>query len=256
MTGFAPTTLRFYEEMGVLAAPERTASGYRVYGDRDVERLRLIARAKGLGCTLQEITALVQAWDVDECRPVKHQLRSLVKSKVADVQRHIAEQVAFAAQLQTTAKRLAGRPVDGPCDDSCGCTVVTAVVAAEGCATGCGCSTGMVTELDPVLLLSSRVATLPPIACTLAGGDMAVRITEWQVLLEEVEDRLSIPDGVRLVFGAAAPLAEISRLATAEYDCCSFFAFVITVDGRGIALEVTAPTEGRALLESVFGVPA
>jgi DNA-binding transcriptional MerR regulator len=49
LTGFNPTTLRFYETAGVLAPPLRTASGYRTYGDRDVEGLRLIARAQGPG---------------------------------------------------------------------------------------------------------------------------------------------------------------------------------------------------------------
>jgi MerR family Zn(II)-responsive transcriptional regulator of zntA len=61
LTGFAPTTLRFYEQAGVLVPPERTAAGYRLYTDRDVERLRVIARAKQLGCTLDEITELVSA---------------------------------------------------------------------------------------------------------------------------------------------------------------------------------------------------
>src|ERR687893_1166534 len=67
LTGFEPTTLRFYENAGVLAPPPRTPAGYRSYDDRDVERLRLIARAKDLGCTLDEIADLVQAWDADEC---------------------------------------------------------------------------------------------------------------------------------------------------------------------------------------------
>jgi DNA-binding transcriptional MerR regulator len=74
LTGFTPSALRFYEQAGVLSPPERTPAGYRVYGDRDVERLRLVARAKDLGCTLEEIAGLVEAWDADECGPVKHRL--------------------------------------------------------------------------------------------------------------------------------------------------------------------------------------
>ena len=58
LTGFTPTTLRFYENAGVLSPPARTGAGYRSYTDRDVDRLRLIARAKELGCTLDEITGL------------------------------------------------------------------------------------------------------------------------------------------------------------------------------------------------------
>ena len=63
-------------------------------------------------------------------------------------------------------------------------------------------------------------------------------------------------DGVRLVFEPAAPFDELMRVAVAEHDCCQFFAFAITVDTRGIALEVTAPVEALALVQSVFGTAA
>lgn len=124
LSGFSPSALRYYEQAGVLAAPERTPAGYRRYSDRDVERLRLIARAKDLGCTLDEITDLVRAWDSDECEPVKHRLRALV-DKVAEIETHLAEQTAFADQLRAAAKTLTRRPMDGPCDNMCGCTTTS-----------------------------------------------------------------------------------------------------------------------------------
>lgn len=99
-----------------------------------------------------------------------------------------------------------------------------------------------------------HVASLDaPIACTLAGDDMAVRIEEWRRTLADVERREPIPGGIRLVFRSPAPLAEITRLAEAEHGCCSFFSFAITIDGRGTALEVSAPDDGRSLLDAVFG---
>jgi hypothetical protein len=49
----------------------------------------------------------------------------------------------------------------------------------------------------------------------------------------------------------AAPIREIVRLAAGEHQCCTFFAFAVTVDARGVALEVTAPADGQSLLESV-----
>jgi DNA-binding transcriptional MerR regulator len=233
LTGFTPTTLRFYEDAGVLAPPRRTPAGYRAYDDRDVERLRLVARAKELGCTLDDIAGLVEAWDADECGPVKHRLRSLVDTKVADVRRHIGEQVAFAAQLEATAAGLADRPVDGPCDDTCGCST-SAVVATDA---------GKATGGDPAA-----------IACSLGGGDMVARVEAWQALLAGVVRRQAVAGGLRLVFGPAAPVAEIAGLAAAEHDCCRFFAFALTIDDRGIALEVTAPDDGQVLLETVFGL--
>jgi MerR family transcriptional regulator, copper efflux regulator len=270
LTGFAPSALRFYEDAGVLPLPERTAAGYRVYGDRDIERLRLVGRAKDLGCTLEEITGLVQAWDADECGPVKHRLRSLVNAKVVEVERHITDQVGFAHHLKETAAMLAARAVDGPCDDSCGCTARTGSDAASGTipsgadqsgigAAGCDCSA----PSDGGAATGGLVASVggegndgPPIACSLGGGDMQARIGEWEALLGLVTKRERVPGGLRLTFESSASLSEIARLAAAEQACCPFFGFAVTIDARGIALEVAAPADGQAMLESVFGVQA
>ena len=120
-TGFSTPTLRYYEEIGVLPPPARNGSGYRAYDDRAVERLRFVARAKRLGCTLEEITELAAAWDRDECAPVQHRLRGLVESKLGEVEARLQELLAFQAELRQAATALAGAPLDGPCDERCGC---------------------------------------------------------------------------------------------------------------------------------------
>lgn len=51
-------TIRFYEREGLLPKPQRTASGYRVYEERDVERVGFIRRNQELGFTLGEIKQL------------------------------------------------------------------------------------------------------------------------------------------------------------------------------------------------------
>lgn len=257
-SGFTPATLRYYEKAGVLASPSRTASGYRVYDERALERLQLISRAKELGCTLEEITDLVEAWEADECGPVKHRLRSLVDAKVAEAQRRISEQLAFVAQLQATAANLAVQPVDGPCDVSCGCTTASSGTPASegevaGDGGGCRCFQNG-TVAGPVASTAREPGgDTAPIACSLGGADMQGRLEEWQAVLAAVRQRRRLDSGVRLEFGPDAPLEEISRLATAEYDCCPFFGFALTIDGRGIALEVAAPADGQVLLEDVFG---
>jgi len=48
-------TIRFYERIGVLPAPQRTPAGYRVYGIEAVSRLRFVRSAQALGLTLAEI---------------------------------------------------------------------------------------------------------------------------------------------------------------------------------------------------------
>jgi DNA-binding transcriptional MerR regulator len=52
-------TLRFYEREGLLLRPVRTASGYRSYAERDLERVRFIRLCQGLGFTLREIDKLL-----------------------------------------------------------------------------------------------------------------------------------------------------------------------------------------------------
>ncbi len=61
--------------------------------------------------------------------------------------------------------------------------------------------------------------------------------------------------GLRLTFGPATPLGELMRLTAAEQDCCEFFTFAITIDSRGVALEVRAPHDALPVLHSLFGAP-
>ncbi len=45
-TGFTTKTIRYYELIGLLSAPERSDSGYRLYGPEDVERLEFARQAR------------------------------------------------------------------------------------------------------------------------------------------------------------------------------------------------------------------
>ncbi len=62
-SGVSIDTIRFWERRGVLPVPSRTASGYRVYEESSVARLRLARRLQGLGLTLDEITGALRAHD-------------------------------------------------------------------------------------------------------------------------------------------------------------------------------------------------
>ena len=92
-----------------------------------------------------------------------------------------------------------------------------------------------------------------PIACTLDSAARPQRLTDWQRALARVTARERVNGGLRLSFGADVEVAEIAQLAQAEHGCCSFFAFAITVDARGIALEVRAPDDAAELVDSLFG---
>ena len=53
-------TIRFYEKIGLLAAPARTNGNYRDYSQRHLARLSFIRRARDLGFTLDQVRALIR----------------------------------------------------------------------------------------------------------------------------------------------------------------------------------------------------
>jgi DNA-binding transcriptional MerR regulator len=64
-SGVSVDTVRFYERVGVLAAPERTESGYRVYGPSTIERIRLTRELQAIGFTLTDVVDALAAHDAD-----------------------------------------------------------------------------------------------------------------------------------------------------------------------------------------------
>ncbi|MBN9413740.1 MAG: MerR family transcriptional regulator [Candidatus Paracaedimonas acanthamoebae] len=57
--GVGIETIRFYERKSLLSKPNRTASGYRIFSDQDVKRVRFIKKAQELGFSLAEIKELL-----------------------------------------------------------------------------------------------------------------------------------------------------------------------------------------------------
>jgi len=58
-TGVTVRTLHHYDRLGLLRPGGRTASGYRLYGERELIRLQQIATLKFIGCSLKEIKAIL-----------------------------------------------------------------------------------------------------------------------------------------------------------------------------------------------------
>ena len=58
-TGIAVSTLRYYEQVGMLPAPERLESGYRLYDRHHLERITFLKNTRKLGFSQQRIKALV-----------------------------------------------------------------------------------------------------------------------------------------------------------------------------------------------------
>lgn len=242
-SGFTAATLRYYEQIGLLPEASRTPAGYRLYDSRTLDRLAFIARAKQLGCSLDEITGLTTAWDGGECGPVQDQLRRLVADKVAAAQHQIVELFTFTSELQYAAVALERHRPEGACDAECGC-----LGDVDGTLPQAASVQAVTVSAKPVTLGESAIA------CTLSVGSMKGRLDEWNGLLAHVARRERIDSGVRCVFATSVPTEDLIRLVAAEQDCCQFFRFAITVDARGVALEVRSPADALAIVESMFGV--
>lgn len=241
-TGFSTSSLRYYEGIGLVAPAARTAAGYRLYDEATVGRMAFIARAKQLGCTLEEITDLVSVWDGDQCGPVQRQFHDLVTAKIGETQQRLAELTQFAGQLRTAASQLNAEPTDGPCGPDCACV-------AQPTSDGTVARAALGTKPEPVADL--------PIACSLSAGGIEERQQEWSDLLVHVSTRSAAPDGaLRLTFDDATPLEDLTRLVAAERDCCAFFAFTITIDADGLTLDVRAPAGAESMVTTLFGEAA
>ncbi|CAM3133907.1 MerR family transcriptional regulator [Paenibacillus taichungensis] len=68
LMGLTPHTIRFYEKEGLLDGRhiQREKNNYRNYSDEAIERLRLIKKFQGIGCSLAELKTILQDHDTNE----------------------------------------------------------------------------------------------------------------------------------------------------------------------------------------------
>lgn len=59
--GLPAKTIRYYEQIGLVSLP-RDAAGYRCFSGADIHRLAFLARARGLGFSIEECRGLLALW--------------------------------------------------------------------------------------------------------------------------------------------------------------------------------------------------
>jgi len=116
LAGVSVDTLRHYEHIGVLPAPRRTESNYRLYSPEAVDRVRLVRQALSIGFSLTELAKILRVREKGgfPCRQVK----ALLDNKLIEVDREIANLQALRAHLRMLLKdwrkRLDQTPQDQP----------------------------------------------------------------------------------------------------------------------------------------------
>lgn len=248
--GLRPSAVRFYERVGLLTPARRSANGYRVFDEGAVDQLMLVAKAKDIGMSLEEITALTAGWPGGECRSVQARIRGFLARRVAEVGEQRAALRALEGRLLTALGRL---PAQDP--------------GPRRCAPGCGCDAAL--DADPGAAAPNPVTSPPdtgggapetnaappgtsaagpagrgrgPWGCTLGPVALVSRLGEWRALAAAATSvehgggtvRLVLPTEPEVVAAAAA-------LCAAETGCCDQTRFVLEISAGRVTLTAEAP---------------
>jgi MerR family copper efflux transcriptional regulator len=89
--GLSLRTVRYYEEQGLLTPQTRSAGGFRLFGEEQVDRLALIKQMKPIGFTVQEMRELLDARDTARDTAAPAADRTAARKRLADYATSAAE---------------------------------------------------------------------------------------------------------------------------------------------------------------------
>jgi len=112
--GLNPQTLYFYERIALMPSPQRTAAGYRLYDQADLDRLTFITQAKTLGLSLDDIKELLALQDGQRlsCREVQDRLLRKME-QIDETIRNLQALKAQLSPLLEQCQRGAAQPDEG-----------------------------------------------------------------------------------------------------------------------------------------------
>ncbi|ANN78333.1 Cu(I)-responsive transcriptional regulator [Bordetella flabilis] len=119
-SGISAKMIRYYESIGLTAAPSRTGSGYRIYNDSDVHTLRFIRRARDLGFSIEQMRDLLALWR-DRSR-ASGDVKRIAMEHVAELERKARALQQMADTLHHLADHCHG-------DDRPDCPIIEELVA-------------------------------------------------------------------------------------------------------------------------------
>lgn len=123
--GCTVPTVRYYEEIGLLSAADRTASGHRIYTHAIVERLKLIRRCRDFGLAIKDIDVLLKvSTSLAEC--------DAALALINDHRRHLRARISELKSLEQALAVMAAR-----CANTCAggtascCTIFSDLVESS-----------------------------------------------------------------------------------------------------------------------------
>lgn len=123
-TGCRVVTIRYYEKEGLLPRPDRSAGNYRLYGQKEADRLRFIRHCRLHGMSLDEIRQLLVFKDnpSQSC----DWIATLVRKRIASVETQLAELAHLKEHLQSLLRSCPG-------GQGAGCGILARLESHEEC---------------------------------------------------------------------------------------------------------------------------
>jgi MerR family copper efflux transcriptional regulator len=107
--GLSLRTVRYYEEQGLLTPQTRSAGGFRLFAEEQVDRLALIKQMKPIGFTVQEMRELLDARDTARDTAAPTAAREAARQQLADYATSAAERCDKMRRQLAQAEGLADR---------------------------------------------------------------------------------------------------------------------------------------------------
>ncbi len=135
LTGVSAKTIRYYEGLGLVPPPRRSANGYRDYDADAAELLRFVRDAQATGLTLSEIGWILESRR--EGRSTCAHVVELLDAHLQDVDRQLRDLRRTQRELAALAKQ--ARALDpAACTDPIRCQTIEAAADARRTKTGAG----------------------------------------------------------------------------------------------------------------------
>lgn len=106
LSGVPAKTIRYYESIGLIEPAPRSNGGYRNYGERDVETLRFIQKARSLGFSVENVGNLLALWRDRERKSA--QVKQLANQHLEAIDRKLAELESMRRVLTHLIERCHG----------------------------------------------------------------------------------------------------------------------------------------------------
>lgn len=104
--GLPVKTIRYYEEIGLVKSATRLENGYRFYGEDDVDVLRIIKYARGIGLPIEKIKKLMIGCKDGDCAHSKEYLTGEINEYLTILKQREAQILELKMKLQILKKSI------------------------------------------------------------------------------------------------------------------------------------------------------